>query len=51
MHPGDSEYSWVGRTGDGYRYDHAFATPAWQAITGCQYVHEPRSIKPFATLF
>ena len=26
MHPHDAEYSWVGRTGDGYRYDHAFCS-------------------------
>ena len=46
LHPGGAEYSWVGRTGDGYRYDHAFATHALtQAATCCLYLHEPRSAK------
>jgi exodeoxyribonuclease-3 len=37
-----AEYSWVGRTGDGYRYDHAF-TSAPGEVRGCAYVHEVRT--------
>ena len=44
LHPAAAEYSWVGRTGDGYRYDHAFcSTDLTHAISDCQYVHEPRA--------
>lgn len=43
LHPGTAEYSWVGRTGDGYRYDHAFCTTALtEVIVSCGYLHEPR---------
>jgi exodeoxyribonuclease-3 len=46
MHPNDAEYSWVGRTGDGYRYDHAFCPRSLrELITGCGYVHQPREEK------
>ncbi|MFF4391415.1 endonuclease/exonuclease/phosphatase family protein [Streptomyces sp. NPDC001552] len=39
-----AEYSWVGRTGDGYRYDHAFVSlPLVERLLGCEYVHEPRT--------
>ncbi|MFJ6014434.1 endonuclease/exonuclease/phosphatase [Streptomyces sp. NPDC092952] len=42
--PDALEYSWVGRTGDGYRYDHAHASgPLAGQVTGCRYVHEPRT--------
>jgi exodeoxyribonuclease-3 len=42
--PTDAEYSWVGRTGDGYRYDHAHVSAGLaDAITGCVYIHEPRT--------
>ncbi|WP_019548651.1 hypothetical protein [Streptomyces sulphureus] len=42
--PASIEYSWVGRTGDGYRYDHAHASAALaEELTACAYVHEPRS--------
>jgi exodeoxyribonuclease-3 len=46
LHPDEAEYSWVGRTGDSYRYDHAFCS--WHlagSVTSCQYVHQPRSDK------
>ncbi|GGO89618.1 hypothetical protein [Wenjunlia tyrosinilytica] len=44
LHPAAAEYSWVGRTGDGYRYDHAFVSGALERETGgCAYVHEPRT--------
>ena len=43
LHPDTAEYSWVGRTGDGYRYDHAFCSAGLTAaISGCEYLHEPR---------
>jgi exodeoxyribonuclease III len=39
-HPGEDEYSWVGRTGDGYRYDHAFVSRGLAGtVDGCAYVH------------
>ena len=44
LYPGDREYSWVGRTNDGYRYDHAFVSdPLISAVEDCAYVHEPRT--------
>ena len=43
LHPDAAEYSWVGRTGDGYRYDHAFCSAALaDRIAGCDYLHQPR---------
>lgn len=43
LHPDQVEHSWVGRTGDGYRYDHAHCSPALiTALASCDYVHEPR---------
>jgi exodeoxyribonuclease III len=43
LYPGQDDYSWVGRTGDGYRYDHAFCADSLRDhITACDYVHEPR---------
>jgi exodeoxyribonuclease III len=43
LHPHTTEHSWVGKTGDGYRYDHAFCSHSLGgAITACGYVHEPR---------
>ncbi|MCK8677982.1 endonuclease/exonuclease/phosphatase [Streptomyces lichenis] len=43
--PDALEYSWVGRTGDGYRYDHAHASgPLLDRLRGCSYVHEPRTM-------
>ncbi|MEU0396510.1 hypothetical protein ABZ208_27705 [Streptomyces sp. NPDC006208] len=44
LHPDAAEYSWVGRTGDGYRYDHAHVSADLvPAVHGCAYVHEPRT--------
>ncbi|MER5904344.1 endonuclease/exonuclease/phosphatase family protein [Streptomyces mirabilis] len=44
LHPEASEYSWVGRTGDGYRYDHAHVSDSLgRVLRGCSYVHEPRT--------
>jgi exodeoxyribonuclease-3 len=43
LHPDAAEYSWVGRTGDGYRYDHAFCSAELtDLIASCRYVHQPR---------
>ncbi len=37
------EYSWVGRTGNGYRYDHCFASKdLLPLVNKCCYVHTPR---------
>jgi exodeoxyribonuclease III len=42
--PDALEYSWVGRTGDGYRYDHAHVSAGLaDQVDGCTYLHEPRS--------
>lgn len=44
LHPHALEYSWVGKTGDGYRYDHAHASgPLGDTLRGCSYIHEPRT--------
>lgn len=41
---GDPPYSWVGRTGDGYRYDHAFSSAALHPrLAECEYVDETRT--------
>ena len=46
LQPHDGEYSWVGRTGDGYRYDHAFCSRSLRdLITACRYLHQPREEK------
>lgn len=41
--PGEQPYSWIGRTGDGYRYDyfHVGGELA-KRITDCAYLHETR---------
>jgi len=44
LHPGALEYSWVGRTGDGYRYDHAHVSARLaSSVRSCSYVHEVRT--------
>lgn len=43
LHPGTVEHSWVGRTGDGYRYDHVFCSASLRDhIAWCGYLHQPR---------
>jgi exodeoxyribonuclease-3 len=43
LNPSKQEYSWIGRTNDGYRYDHCFASPdLLQLVQRCDYLHEPR---------
>ncbi|HYU09420.1 MAG TPA: endonuclease/exonuclease/phosphatase family protein [Gemmatimonadales bacterium] len=41
--PGEQPYSWIGRTGDGYRYDYFHVGPELaERITDCTYLHETR---------
>jgi len=43
INPGVQAYSWIGRTGSGYRYDYAFVSPdLMDGVVGCEYLHEPR---------
>ena len=43
MHPGVQAHSWIGRTGNGYRYDYAFVSqPLLADVRACEYLHEPR---------
>jgi exodeoxyribonuclease-3 len=43
LHPDALEYSWVGRTGDGYRYDHVHCTADLaSSLLACDYLHQPR---------
>lgn len=43
FNPKAQEYSWVGRTGDGYRYDHCFISEnLLPSVVRCFYLHEPR---------
>ncbi len=43
LNPNSQEYSWIGRTGDGYRYDHCFVSKdLLSSLKGCHYLHEPR---------
>lgn len=43
LHPDTVEHSWVGRTGDGYRYDHAHCTTDLaNNLLACDYIHQPR---------
>ncbi|WP_381793051.1 hypothetical protein [Streptomyces niveus] len=44
LHPDSEEYSWVGRTGDGYRYEHAHVSADLRRkLLRCLYVHTPRT--------
>lgn len=46
LNPMAREYSWIGRTGDGYRYDHFFVSKELSSyVSKCYYDHEPRNIK------
>ena len=43
LHPGVQAHRWIGRTGNGYRYDYAFASrDLMGSVRGCDYLHEPR---------
>lgn len=44
--PYKTDYSWVGRTGDGYRYDYCFVNESLSnRIKECSFVHETRNDK------
>jgi exodeoxyribonuclease III len=44
LNPATVEHSWVGRTGDGYRYDHVFCSAALaNKASSCTYLHQPRT--------
>ncbi|MFQ6126989.1 MAG: endonuclease, partial [Candidatus Heimdallarchaeota archaeon] len=46
LNPRVQEYSWMGRTGDGYRYDHCFVSERLlPLIKECYYLHEPRKVR------
>jgi exodeoxyribonuclease III len=41
--PHTQDYSWFGREGDGYRFDHMFISQSLQRyLKECKYIHEPR---------
>lgn len=43
LNPGRQVYSWVGRTGDGYRYDYGFLSESLMAaLLDCRYVDDAR---------
>ena len=43
MHPGAQAHSWIGRTGNGYRFDYVFVTrDLMGSVRGCEYLQEPR---------
>lgn len=45
LYPDRNEYSWVGRTNDGYRYDHCFVSNSLSAkVLDCHYIHETRQL-------
>lgn len=42
LQPTAAEHSWFGRSGQGYRFDHAFVTARYGAqVRGCSYDHRP----------
>jgi len=43
FHPTEKEYSWFGRKGSGYRFDHIFTSSnILPFLKDCFYIHEPR---------
>jgi len=45
LHPDAAGHSWFGRSGQGYRFDHAFVTtPHARLIRSCRYLQEPREL-------
>ena len=43
VEPEAAEHSWIGRSGDGYRFDHIFVAGAHrERLRACRYLHEPR---------
>ncbi|WP_028523265.1 endonuclease/exonuclease/phosphatase family protein [Runella limosa] len=46
LYPTELAYSWIGRTNDGYRYDHTFVSKNISSyIDGCYYNSEPVELK------
>lgn len=46
VEPDKQEYSWVGRTRDGYRYDYCFVSKNLETcVLDCKYIHETREIR------
>lgn len=46
LYPNAREYSWIGRVGHGYRYDHCFvSSDLLHLVQNCYYIHEPREEK------
>jgi exonuclease III len=45
LHPDAVEHSWFGRSGLGYRFDHAFITTQHAGlIRSCRYLQKPREL-------
>jgi exodeoxyribonuclease III len=45
LHPGVQAYSWIGKTGDGYRYDYVFLSRRLlPRVRRCEYLDEPRTL-------
>lgn len=45
LHPTAQEYSWFGKSGNAYRYDHCFVSlDLVPLINKCYYFHEPREL-------
>jgi exodeoxyribonuclease-3 len=45
LHPDALEYSWFGRKGEGYRFDHIFVSEELSSyVTVCSYIHEVRAL-------
>jgi len=43
LHPEVKEYSWVGHSNDGYRFDHSFvSSDLLPSLKDCRYLHETR---------
>lgn len=43
LHPNKQEYSWMGRTGNGYRYDYIHSSKQmFNRISKCDYIHATR---------
>jgi exodeoxyribonuclease-3 len=43
LHPGVQAHSWIGRTGDGYRYDYAFVSQSLEEqVVSCDYLPTSR---------
>lgn len=46
LHPDKQAHSWIGRTGNGYRYDYVFMSRILvEGALRCEYLHEPREIE------